>query len=135
MGKNSFYLGEVGNASKMNLVLQVFVKWGNTVTFFACKMNLILQVFKALLQANTVKWGNTVTFFASKMNLVLQVFKALLQAYNVKWDNTVTFFASKMNLVLQVFKALLRPIPSNGVIPSPFSPAKLTSSYRYSRLC
>lgn len=23
MGKNSFYLGEVGNASKMNLVLQV----------------------------------------------------------------------------------------------------------------
>ena len=25
MGKNSFYLGEVGNASKMNLVLQVSI--------------------------------------------------------------------------------------------------------------
>ena len=26
MGKNSFYLGEVGNSSKMNLVLQVTFK-------------------------------------------------------------------------------------------------------------
>jgi hypothetical protein len=73
-----------------------------------------------LLQSNTVQWAKTVTFFASKKSLILQVFKALLQSDTVKWGNTVTFFASKMSLVLQVFKALLRPIPSNGVISSPF---------------
>ena len=37
MGKNSFYLGEVGNASKMNLVLQTMV--GDTCIYLALMPN------------------------------------------------------------------------------------------------
>ena len=37
MGKNSFYLGEVGNASKMNLVLQTMV--GGTSIYLALKLS------------------------------------------------------------------------------------------------
>ena len=58
MGKNSFYLGEVGNATKMNLVLQV-----TTLYFSMLLLGLIcswcwLQLIRSKIPAGTDKQTN-----------------------------------------------------------------------------
>lgn len=50
MGKNSFYLGDVGNASKMNLVLQMMA--GVTMATLAEGLSLGLLQSKCILDSN-----------------------------------------------------------------------------------
>ena len=55
MGKNSFYLGEVGNATKMNLVLQVNRDCTNLQTFL-CESLEEAKKFSVSLLERTIPW-------------------------------------------------------------------------------
>ena len=50
MGKNSFYLGEVGNATKMNLVLQVNRDCTNLQTFLCDSLEEAKKFLVSLLE-------------------------------------------------------------------------------------
>lgn len=61
MGKNSFYLGDVGNASKMNLILQMMA--GVSVAAIAEALSLGNSTFNFIFNQKLLKNIKLMTFY------------------------------------------------------------------------